>query len=105
MKEADIMRSIQIAVSQHGHRLFRNNQGFFTVDKRKIRTGLGVGSSDLVGWLGGDGPMRGRFLAIEVKTDKGRLTDEQESFLAAVNRSGGLGFVARSVEEALEKLK
>ncbi len=103
MKEVTLMREIQIAVSKAGHRVFRNNQGFFlTQDGRKIRTGLVNGSADLVGWLG-DGS--GRFLAIEVKTDKGRPSKEQINFIQAVNRAGGLGMIVHSVEEALAHLK
>lgn len=55
------------------------------------------GMSDLLGILEG-----GYFLAIEVKSAKGKLTEEQENFLAMVNRFGGCGIVARSVAEATE---
>ncbi len=102
MSEANLMRQIQLAVSKAGHRIFRNNQGFFlTQDGRKIRTGLVNGSADLIGWLG-DGS--GRFLAIEVKTTKGIVSKDQRNFIDAVNKSGGVAFVARSVEEALENI-
>lgn len=40
----------------------------------------------------------GRFIAIEVKTAKGRLSENQKLFLEDVNKNGGLGFVARSIE-------
>lgn len=97
MTEAKIMRDIQVALSEYGCRLFRNNTGLFdTLDGRKIRTGLCVGSSDLIGWT-----KDGRFLAIEVKTNHGRPTQQQIDFIQAVNWSGGLGFIARSVEEAI----
>lgn len=46
----------------------------------------------------------GRFLAIEVKSDKGRLTDEQRIFLAKINQEGGIAFVARSVEQCANQL-
>jgi len=41
----------------------------------------------------------GRFLAIEVKTNKGRLTIYQEAFLAEIEQRGGLAIVARSIED------
>lgn len=42
----------------------------------------------------------GRFLAIEVKNGKkGVVSDEQEFFLAKINRFGGIGFVARYFED------
>ena len=39
----------------------------------------------------------GRFVAIEVKTARGRLSENQRNFLDDINRCGGIGFVARSV--------
>jgi hypothetical protein len=57
------------------------------------------GISDILGVLRG-----GRALAIEVKAPKGVVSPEQEEFLALVNRSGGLGFVARSVEDVQKHL-
>ena len=100
MKESDIQRKIMIEVSKLGHRVFRNNTGLFTLDDgRKVRTGLCVGSSDLVGWTN-----TGRFLAIEVKTPTGKPTQEQVNFLEQVNKSGGIAFIARSPEEAREIL-
>jgi len=58
------------------------------------------GVSDILGVLPG-----GRFLAIEVKTRRGRLTKRQEGFLSAVNQKGGLGFVARSLDDVVEVLE
>jgi len=58
------------------------------------------GVSDILGVL-----PDGRFLAIEVKTRRGRLTQRQKFFLAAVNQKGGLGFVARSLDDVVELLE
>ena len=52
------------------------------------------GVSDILGILPG-----GRLLAVEVKTNRGRVSPLQQLFLDAINRYGGLGFVARSVED------
>ena len=57
------------------------------------------GVSDIIGCL-----PDGRFLAVEVKTDRGRVSQFQEQFIQDVNRSGGLGFVARSVREVRDRL-
>jgi len=40
------------------------------------------------------------FTALEVKTTKGRLREEQAPFLRMVNSMGGLGAVVRSPEDA-----
>ena len=45
------------------------------------------------------------FTAIEVKAPGGRLREEQRLFLSLVERCGGYGGVARSVEEAARVLR
>lgn len=56
------------------------------------------GVSDILGcW-------NGRFIAIEVKTAGGRVSRDQEKFIEAVSRNGGLAFVARSIDEVIERL-
>ena len=54
------------------------------------------GAADLIGII----KPSGRFLAIEVKTARGRLRPEQANFLRLVKAFGGVAGVARSVEEA-----
>ena len=61
--------------------------------------GSAPGVPDIVGILAD-----GRFLGIEVKTARGKLSPHQERFIANINDSGGLGFVARDVETVIEKL-
>jgi hypothetical protein len=46
----------------------------------------------------------GVFIAIEVKSEKGRLTPEQRAFIVKVNENGGIGFVARSLSQVVESL-
>ncbi len=100
MLEKDIQNLIRIEVSKLGARVFRNNVGLFeTLDGRAVKTGLCKGSSDLIGWT-----KKGRFLAIEVKTKKGKTKENQINFINEVNKSGGVGFIARSPEEAVNKL-
>ena len=50
------------------------------------------------------GIYNGKFLAIEIKTHRGRVSPEQQRFLDNVNQHGGIGFVARSVEDVAEAL-
>lgn len=60
-----------------------------------------VGGSDILG-----AAPDGRLLAIEVKKPGGKPpTPKQLEFLSRVNASGGLGFVARSIEDVQSKLK
>lgn len=52
------------------------------------------------------GIIDGKFLAIEVKTPKGTISPEQRVFITKINESGGVAFVARSVQQcALELSK
>lgn len=94
------MRDVQVALVQAGARVFRNQTGRYQLaDGRWIGSGLCKGSSDLIGWTS-----TGKFLAVEVKTPTGRTTPEQEAFISAVRKSGGVAFVARSAEEAISLL-
>lgn len=121
VSEFNTLKEIQLAFSKLGHRIFRNNTAQAWAGKSipftkkmmvqvyprdvlvrnayPLRAGLCTGSSDGIGFT-----KDGRFLAIEIKSDKGKPTEEQISFITAVNRVGGIAFVAKSVEEAIEKI-
>lgn len=71
-----------------------------TLKRFRKLTGFQIkGSSDILGVLHG-----GRMIAIECKNKNGVVTKEQQFFLDEVNRMGGLGFVARSVDDVVEQL-
>lgn len=69
---------------------------------RRVRFGLHVGSSDLIGWKSVKittamvGQVFARFLALEIKTPTGRTTDDQRNFIDVVNQHGGTAAVVRS---------
>ena len=46
----------------------------------------------------------GQFIAIEIKSGKGRVTPHQQRFINRVNDAGGLAFVARSLEDVIDNL-
>ena len=96
--EQQIQNEILLAASNAGHRLWRANAG-------KIQTVHGgwiklfpKGFPDTVGYRKGDG----KFIAIEVKTPKGKLRPEQEKFKEFAETQPIIYGIARSVEEALE---
>jgi hypothetical protein len=100
MKESDIQRLIMLALSEAGCLIFRNNVGTLkNAAGIPIRFGLCVGSSDLIGIT-----PDGRFLAVEIKTCKGRATPDQLRFIEAVRAKGGIAGIARSPEDALALL-
>ena len=104
MTEAEILAAARIAASRAGCTLFRNNTGALRDHQgRMIRFGLHVGSSDLIGWTPRNGVAV--FTAVECKTARGRLTDQQETFLAAVCDAGGIGIVCRDPDALGEALR
>lgn len=73
------------------------------VDNRQMKTGLGIGTSDLICIV----PPRGRWLAIEMKRPRyspSDVTPAQRSFLALIRKMGGISGIATCEEEALALL-
>lgn len=107
-KESRLISEILIAAGEEGHVLYRNETGTFWGGSvvyqqgdeivlrgaRRVSAGLCRGSADLVGYTSD-----GRFLAVEVKTGRVRVTREQLAFLGAVRMRGGVAGVARSVDD------
>lgn len=108
MTESEILYAIRLALgTMPDVRLFRNNIGSFK-DRtgRWVQYGLAPGSADLIGLrtVTITPEMVGRevalFIGIECKTDKGRISEEQESFLRMLEQRGALAGIARSVDDA-----
>lgn len=128
MNETNITRTIMLSLSKLGVKIFRNNtaMGFAGQSKRfskretvtleagdiiirngtVLHSGLCKGSSDLIGYKSVTvtpemiGKKLAIFTACEVKTPSGRATPEQIAFINMVNEHGGIGFIARSADEA-----
>lgn len=118
-RESEIQSRIQLRATQLGARLFRNvtaqavvgriegcngwrtvavQPGDFIVRQgRIINAGLAIGSGDLIGWT----PTQhgALFTSVEVKTPKGRMSEEQRVWLRNVAEAGGIAGVCRSVED------
>lgn len=77
-----------------------NNTGLFDPRTQSYRAAPLKGISDIIGIL-----PDGRFLAIEVKTKKGKTTQEQLDFLNNIQYNGGVACVARNIEDVIECLK
>lgn len=108
MNETNLLKTIQLAVGRiQSVRLFRNNVGVAVAPQGGVvRYGLCNGSSDLIGWQSLTvtpdmvGKRIARFVAVEVKTERGRISEEQTRFLSAVKDAGGIGEICRSPEDA-----
>lgn len=108
--ETKLQQEIRLALGQESDlRLFRNQVGQLPDPRtgRYVQFGLAKGSSDLVGFKTIEvtpemvGQKLAVFCSIEVKTPKGRLTTNQESWLKCVRSAGGIAGVARSIKDAI----
>lgn len=88
-KEADITRAIRSLLKSLNIFHWKQWQGSFSQPK---------GVSDILGIY------KGKPLAIEVKTERGRLSQFQDEFLERWKKEGGIGFVARSVDDVIDNL-
>lgn len=89
--EAAILKRVMMEASKLGLRVFRNNVGMLKDNKgTQVKYGLCTGSSDLIGWTA-----QGKFVAIEVKSQFGDVSEEQQNFLNQVEKAGGFACVIR----------
>lgn len=97
MTEQQIQNEIILAINKRGHRLWRANAGkVVTKDNRVIKL-LPKGFPDTFGYRKSDG----KFIAIEVKTEKGKLRPEQIKFKEFIETQNVLYGVAKGVEDAI----
>ena len=104
--EQTIQQHIRLACSKGDCRLFRNNTGTLRdINGRPVQFGLCKGSADLIGWTTRTiteemvGQKIAVFTSIEVKSTSGRVKPEQQQWLDAVVKAGGIAAVARSVAD------
>lgn len=124
MSESQLLADILLATSRGNVRLHRQHAGHawggrvIYQDARRLIlepwTSIKLGSpgmSDLGGFVSEVitaahvGQLVARYVGIEAKSARGRVTPEQLAFIDVVRRMGGRAGVARSVEEAYEILK
>ena|SRR5260221_9857440 len=103
--ERDIQKSILEWLNLTGFFVWRMNVGAATyTDKHgkshQFRFGF-PGISDIIGLC-----PNGRFIAVEVKKPKGKgPTIDQLTYIDIINKHGGIGMVARSLEDVQDRLK
>lgn len=91
---------VETAGAWVGQKIHQDGDMVTLANARMFLTGLCKGGADIIGIHRSSG----RFLAVEVKTPKGRTTPDQDRFLEAVRNAGGIAGVARSPAEALSLL-
>ena len=112
MSEQELQQRIRLELGRGPVRLWRNNVGALRDERGRLVTyGLCKGSSDLIGLsqvvIGPEhlGQTLALFTALEVKTRRGRLSEEQEKVLRLVPQLGGRAGVVRCVDDAQQILR
>lgn len=104
VSESEVIRQVKEVVRITGLKLQRINTGCFTVGEGRAKRFIKTAEAGTLDFEGYDN--RGRHVGIECKRPVGgRLSDEQAARIDDINRKGGVAFVARSGNEALEKLR
>ena len=88
MKEANLTKQIRSLLKVVGIYHYKQHQGL----------GSTPGIADIIGIY------KGRYLAIEIKGQGGRISPRQQEFIDRVNAEGGLGFFAWSVDDVVAQL-
>ena len=121
VSEQALGKRICLMASQLGHRIFRSNVGEGWIGKavffskpakvevypgdviirkaKRIHFGLCNGQGDYIGFS-----KDGRFISIELKTETGKIREEQILFAEAVNKAGGIAGIIRTEEEGFDLL-
>lgn len=113
MSERALLRTLLIYASELGARLFRNQVGSYVLAQpdckscqrfgRRLSSGMGVGSPDLIGWRTVTvtpemvGTRLAVFCGVEVKREDGTPSDAQRAFLGALAQAGAVSGVVRSL--------
>jgi VRR-NUC domain len=97
--ESSIQKAILAWLRLHGAWCVRCNGGAVKTEGRFIRFTDTVGTPDILACVGG------RMVGIECKRKGGKLSPAQGECLDAINRAGGLAFVATSIEDVERALR
>lgn len=101
LKEKDIQRTIIDWLRYNGIFCWKNNSVGIFNQKTGHYIPMGMrGISDITAVLKG-----GRICCIEVKTKKGKISPYQEEFIDNIEKMGGIAFIARSLDDVINKLK
>lgn len=102
MKETAIVKACLQFLQAKGVYCWRNNTTGIYNKKSGGYFFHGLsGVSDILGIIPQKCPcaLQGVFLAVEVKSAKGKVSEAQDAFLKQINERGGFGIVVHSVEE------
>ena len=99
-----LTQSILRYVNYNGFKCWRNNNGaIYSVKQKTFRKNPSslLGISDIIGFRKSDG----KFIAIEIKTGKDKLSAHQLIFISDIRSAGGIAIVAKSFEQFEDEFK
>ena len=99
----ELTKAVISYLNSTGFFVWRNNTtGVYDVKKQVFRKNHGLnGVSDIIGIQ----KKTGRFIAVEIKAGKDKLSPQQEYFLNRVKKSGGLACEVREIKDLIEYLE
>ena len=86
-------------LKENGFIAFKHDPGG-AYTKRRLSVHRKCGVSDIIGIT-----KTGQFLAIEVKTKEGKASELQLEFINKVNQTGGVAFIAKSIQDVIDEFK
>ncbi len=99
VREKDIQKTILDYLAVHHIFHYRNNTGKFVGEykgKKRIASFGVKGAPDIICVL------RGRFIGIEVKAEKGDQSRDQYAFQVSLEKAGGAYILAHSVDDVIK---
>lgn len=103
--EKDVQKAILQWLRLHGAFAVRVNTGAVKVGKRLVRFNDTTGCPDILCCVPLPRGGRSVFVGIEVKAKGGKLRPAQAAVLDAINRAGGVAFVADGIEAVERALR
>ncbi len=102
ISEAEVQKTILQYLRMRGVYCWRQNAGSFKVGDRFVSMGM-KGISDVLA-IYPHGIRKGTLVALEIKKEKGLLSDSQIVFLKDVRKSGAIAMVAESLDDVIRLL-
>ena len=104
LPESEVVKQVKEVIRLSGLKIQRINTGCFAIGEGRAKRFIKTAEAGTLDFEGYDN--HGRHVGIECKRPVGgRLSDAQAERIADINRKGGIAFVARSGNEALELLR
>ena len=95
MKETEIQKAILDYLRLKGRFFWRNNSGAFKTESGGFYRVGTAGAPDIIGCVDG------KFVGLEVKTEKGKLSVDQQAFARGLRTAGGAFHLVRSIDDVI----